>query len=420
MYLYLGKIYLKGYTEKTLMGSAKKIAWGIAGLVGIAALGYGVWYSGAFQRPLAPGTPYPSFEALPQEEPRRTSPDMAGDLMVETVVTGLEVPWSLVFTASNRLLVTARPGKIFQVVDEKLVPEPLAVFPEVVSEGEEGLMGLALDPDYLENHWVYASLAYSRNEKKILKVMRFRDEGDRISAITTILDDIPAATYHAGSRLKFGPDNLLYVTTGDATDKNLAQDKNSLAGKILRVQSDGSVPADNPFPGSAVWSYGHRNPQGIAWHPISGELYATEHGPSLFDGPAGGDEVNRIVKGGNYGWPLVSHEKKREGTVAPLLVFTPAEAPASAVFYRSDKIPQFTNQFFFGALKGEGLMRVKFADTGPDTVVEYEKLPEVKAGRIRDVIEGPDCALYFTTSNRDVRGKPQSGDDKIYRLRAKE
>lgn len=337
-------------------------------------------------------------------------------LEVEVVVSGLVVPWSLVFTSDTRMLITERPGRLRLVENGVLRDEALFVFSEVSKQGEEGLMGLTLDPEYASNRFIYVSLAYKNDAELMVKVVRLRDDGDRMSDPRIILDTIPAAQFHAGSRIKFGPDKMLYITTGDATDKNIAQDVNSLGGKILRIHSDGSIPVDNPWPGNPVWSYGHRNPQGIAWHPLTGELYATEHGPSIFDGPAGGDEVNHIVKGANYGWPLVSHLERRSGMMAPLLVFTPAEAPAGATFYTSKRIPQFTQQFFFAALKGEGIFRVVFDEKNPDVVKEYEKLREVNFGRIRDVVEGPDGALYFLTSNRDGRGKPAIGDDRIMRI----
>ncbi len=396
--------------------TSKNIFWVLGGVGILLLVGYGLRYAGVFHTALAPGLS--EVEGLGALS-KAVSEARNVPLVVEAVVSGLEVPWSVVFTADNRMLVTARPGRLYQVIDEKLDSTPLAEFPEAVSEGEEGLMGLALDPEYVANRLLYISLAYEKNGKKTLKVMRFRDEGKSLVEGVTLIDSIPAATYHAGSRLKFGPDGKLYITTGDATEKNLAQDLESTAGKILRLNSDGSIPEDNPFSGSPIYSYGHRNPQGIAWHPITEEFYQTEHGPSLFDGPAGGDEVNQIVKGGNYGWPLVSHDKAQEGMKAPLLVFTPAVAPASATFYGADKIPQFQNQFFFGALKGEGIIRVKLDENNSNKVVEHEKIPEVKVGRVRDVLEGPDGALYFTTSNRDGRGTPRPGDDKIYRLRAK-
>lgn len=337
------------------------------------------------------------------------------EIKVEEVARGLEVPWSIVFTSSDRMLVTERPGRI-RVIEKRILREqPLHTFDEVVSNAEEGLMSLALHPRYASNRLVYASLAYPSERGIWVKIVRFRDDGESVADMTTIVDGIPAAQYHAGSRLAFGPDGKLYITTGDATDKNIAQELDSLGGKILRVNDDGSVPDDNPFPNSSVWSYGHRNPQGISWNS-KGSLYETEHGPSTFDGPPGGDEVNRIEKGGNYGWPLVSHEGTREGTVAPLLVFTPAEAPASALIYSGRLFPQFKDNLFFGALVGEGLMRVVFDTNKPDTVARYEKMAEVDLGRIRDVAEAPDGSIYFSTSNKDGRGSPAEGDDRIFRI----
>jgi glucose/arabinose dehydrogenase len=335
---------------------------------------------------------------------------------VEEVVTGLQIPWSIVFTSKDRMLVTERPGRVRIVENGKLQSNPLRTFPEVLTTGEEGLMSLALDPDYQKNQHLYASLAYGRGDDLKVKVVRFTDNGNELVDDKIVIDNIPAAQYHAGCRIAFGPDGKLYITTGDATDKAIAQKLDSLGGKILRINSDGSFPNDNPFSGSAVWSYGHRNPQGIAWHPVTGELYETEHGPSVFDGPAGGDEVNHISKGGNFGWPLVSHEKKRDGTISPLLVFTPAEAPGSAMFYNSDVLPQFKNNFFFGSLKGEGLMRVVFDSADSNKVASFEKLLEVKFGRIREVAQGPDGYIYFSTSNRDGRGKPANTDDRIFRI----
>ncbi len=333
---------------------------------------------------------------------------------IEEVVGGLEVPWSIVFTSSTRILVSERPGRIRVVENGELLEKPLHTFPEVSSTGEEGLMSLALHPRYAENKLMYAVYAYQKGSVMHDRVVRFKDNGAGISELTTILDGIPAAQYHAGSRLKFGPDGKLYITTGDATDRKIAQDLESLGGKILRVNDDGTIPSDNPFPNSPVWSYGHRNPQGIAW--LGANMYETEHGPSTFDGPPGGDEVNRIVKGGNYGWPLVSHEKTLPNAMSPLLVFTPAEAPASAMIYSGKLFPQFKNNLFFGALVGEGLIRVVISDTDPDGIARYEKMADVDLGRIRDVTESPEGHIYFSTSNRDGRGDPARTDDRIFRL----
>ena len=335
---------------------------------------------------------------------------------IEEVVSGLEVPWSIVWTSPERILVAERPGRIRVVENENLLPDPLHVFDDVSSNAEEGLMGLAIDPAYASNRLLYVSYAYRVGSEYAVRVVRFRDEGDSLSDETVLLDDIPAARFHAGARLKFGPDDKLYLTTGDATDADIAQDLESLGGKILRMNPDGTIPDDNPFPNSYVWSYGHRNAQGIDWHPISLELYSTEHGPSLFDGPAGGDEVNHIRPGENYGWPLVSHKESIEGARDPLLVFTPAEAPASGVFYASANIVQWEHDFFFGALRGEGIIRVRLSPADPRQVAEYEKLDIGDLGRIRDVALGPDGHLYFSTSNTDGRGTADPRDDRIFRI----
>ena len=326
---------------------------------------------------------------------------------IEVVAENLFVPWSIVFTSSSRILVTERDGKIREIVDDKLNPNPLIVFSNVSSSAEEGLMGLTLDPDYENNSYLYACYAYSKDGGLSDRVVRLIDKGNSIVADTIVIDNIPAARFHAGCRLRFGPDNKLYITTGDATDKNIAQDLNSLGGKILRINSDGSIPKDNPFPNSPVYSLGHRNSQGIDWHPETGTMFSTEHGPSSFDGPPGGDEVNVIVSGGNYGWPLVSHEKSQKGLIDPKLVFTPAEAPGSGTFYRGD--------FYFGALKGEGIIRIVVSDKNLEDIVSFEKL-DISVGRIRDVAAGPDGTLYFSTSNRDGRADPRPGDDKVYRI----
>lgn len=345
---------------------------------------------------------------------------------IEEFVRGLEVPWSIAWTSPNRMLVTERPGRLRVVSDGALVQKPLMTFEDVRSVSEAGLMAVAVDPDYARNNFLYACYAYTSGGEMKGKVVRLLDNANTNAATVdkVLVDNIPSARNHAGCRVMFGPDGKLYITTGDASERALAQDLTSLAGKILRIESDGSIPSDNPFPGSAIWSYGHRNPQGIGWHPKTGELYETEHGPSVFDGPAGGDEVNRIVKGGNFGWPLVSHGKKREGTQDALAVFTPAEAPASAAFYPSIifkdaqlALPQFENNFFFGALKGEGLFRAVIDPANPSRISSYEKMADVRYGRIREVASGPDGFIYFTTSNRDGRGNARSGDDKIYRIR---
>ena len=337
-------------------------------------------------------------------------------LRVETFVTGLEVPWSLAFTSPARLLVTERPGRVRVVENGVLRPEPLARIEETEASTEAGLMGLALAPDYAQSRMLYLSYSYREPRGTFVRVEQYRDEETSLTRIRRIVEGIPAARFHAGCRLRFGPDGKLYVTTGDATERELAQRLDSLAGKTLRYEPDGRIPADNPFPNSPVFSLGHRNSQGLDWHPPSGLQFQTEHGPSGFDGPGGGDEVNIVEKGKNYGWPLIHHRQTREGLVSPLLEWTPAIAPGGASFVTGARVPSLRNDFLFAALRGERLVRVRLDSKDPRRVLFSEDLFSNRFGRLREVVPGPDGAMYFTTSNRDGRGDVRQGDDRILRL----
>lgn len=349
--------------------------------------------------------------------PRRSFPTQSGKtLVVETFVDGLEVPWSLAFTSPTRLLVTERPGRVRVVSNGRLDPKPLAVLTDIEAKGESGLMGLTLAPDYVTSRRLYLSYAYDTPQGPRVRIVRFRDDGSALSERTVILEGIPAAQYHAGCRLRFGPDGKLYATTGDATDGKIAQDMRSLGGKTLRLDPDGAIPADNPFPGSPIFSLGHRNSQGLDWDPVSGLQFQTEHGPSGFDGPGGGDEVNIVEAGKNYGWPIVHHRASREGLVSPLLEYTPAVAPSGASFCRCALLPSFPNDFFFATLRGERLIRVRLDAKDRRRVAQTEELFTDVYGRLRDVVPGPDGALYVATSNRDGRGKARQGDDRILRV----
>ncbi|MEK6334462.1 MAG: PQQ-dependent sugar dehydrogenase [Acidobacteriota bacterium] len=346
-----------------------------------------------------------------------TSQQTQSTFKVETVIPNLEVVWSIVWAPDGRMIFTERPGRVRIFENGKLASEPLFTVPDVESRGEAGLMSVALHPQFAANHFVYLSYAYNSGGLQV-RVVRYRETPSGLTDGKIIIAGIPAAPAHAGCRLRFGPGGKLYVTTGDATDRELAQKLDSIAGKILRLNDDGSVPNDNPFVGRAnarpeIWAYGSRNSQGIDFQPGSNLLFETEHGPSGFDGPGGGDEVNIIERGKNYGWPVIHHRATQAGMESPLLEYTPACAPASGMFYGGSQFPGFKNNFFFSCLRGERIIRLTLDGR---RVVSQENLLEKKYGRIRDIAEGPDGLIYFSTSNRDGRGRPASDYDRIMRL----
>lgn len=339
-------------------------------------------------------------------------------IRVETFVSGVNVPWSMIFLPDGRMLFSERPGRVRAVEKGTLRPEPLLTLTDVVESGEGGLMGLAAHPRFPENHFLYLAYAYHGADAQFVRVARYREESGRLVDPVTIIDRIPSAQFHSGCRLRFGPDGKLYITTGDATEKEQAQDLGSIGGKTLRLNDDGSIPPDNPFVGRAgargeIYSYGHRNSQGLDFQPGSGLLFQTEHGPSGSDAPGGGDEVNIVERGVNYGWPVIHHRQTRERMVSPILEYTPAVAPSGCAFYRGTAFPQYTGNFFFACLRGECLIRVRLDGR---RVLSQERLLDKQYGRLRDVIEGPDGALYVATSNRDGRGSPAANDDRILRL----
>ncbi len=337
---------------------------------------------------------------------------------VETVASGLEVPWAFAWLPNKDMLFTERPGRVRIIEGGRLRTAPLFTVPDVEPSSESGLMDITLHPRFATNDLVYLAYAYDRDGKHV-KVMRYKYAGGKFTEPKPVIEDIPGAPNHAGMRCRFGPDGKLYVTTGDATDWNAAQKLDSLAGKTLRLNDDGTVPQDNPFvntPGARpeIWTYGHRNAQGLAWQPGSGLMFQTEHGPSFFEGKgSGGDEVNFVERGANLGWAEIHHTEKREGMISPLLEYSPACAPASGMFYNGSQFPIFKGNFFFGCLRGAKIIRVILDGR---KVVRQENLLEGTLGRIREMEEGPDGYIYFSTSNRDGRGNAAKDDDKIMRL----
>ena len=306
----------------------------------------------------------------------------------EVLVENLDTVWGIDFLPSGDLIFTERPGRV-SVYDGEIRTVGEIDVHEV---SESGLSGIAVDPDFEENGFIYVYYTHKEGNR----ISRFVLE-DELADEFILLDNIPSARFHDGGRIKFGPDGKLYVTTGDATVPTSAQDLDSLAGKILRMNSDGSIPEDNPF-GNYVYSYGHRNSQGIAWS--DGMLYEAEHGPTR------NDEVNVIVKGGNYGWPIECDEDEAylSGSEGPIRCFSEFTlAPSAIAFYNGD--------LYVSGLRGAQLRRIVL--DGERIVEEEELFSEL--GRIREVVEH-EGYLYLGTSNRDGRGLPRTGDDKILRI----
>lgn len=354
-------------------------------------------------------SPSPTAEAAPQST-------VVLETRVEVVATNLVVPWSLAFAPDGRLFVTERPGRLRVIENGQLREEPVAELP-VANVGEGGLMGVVLDPDFQQNGYLYVMYTYREGQGLRNRISRLTVQDDRAGEEFVLLDNIPGGNNHDGGRLRIGPDGLLYAGTGEAGQRDLAQDLNSLAGKILRMNLDGSIPQDNPIPGSYVYTYGHRNPQGIDWHPDNEQFYVSEHGPSGEMGLCCRDEVNRLVPGGNYGWPVVTGIQEDERFIDPIL-FSGVEitwAPAGLAIYQGEPLAAWEGNIFFGALRGRHLHRVVLNDDLTEAVSE-ERLFEGRYGRIRAVAVGPDGYLYFTTSNRDGRGNPSAEDDRILRI----
>ncbi len=369
-------------------------------------------------KPETSDTPYLSELTDPNmrgENSGTESSQSRADIPAETIVTeGLDTPWAIAFLPSGDMLVTERKGTV-RLVDKQslstdkngnLQVNPVATIANAQEIGEGGLLGIALHPEFAENSYVYLYYTFSNSgDNTMNRVVRMKYTNGQLTDEQIILDNIPGASNHNGGRIKFGPDGYLYITTGDASEPSLAQDVNSLAGKILRVTDEGKPAPENPF-NTLIYSYGHRNPQGIAWDQ-SGNLWESEHGPSGGSLGTGNDEVNFIEAENNYGWPIIQGDQTREGLTSPVKFSTPSVAWAPG------DIAIIGDTLYFGGLRGQALYRAKIDNGRVRTV---EELLKGRYGRIREVISGPEGMLYLTTSNRDGRGVAGATDDRIIRI----
>jgi aldose sugar dehydrogenase len=357
----------------------------------------------------------PRQGGVPPMPEQRERAQVAG-VRVETVASNLEIPWAIGFAPDGRMFVTERPGRVV-VIREGQEPQQYLDLGDVVHRGEGGLMGLALHPDFGATRHLFVMYTTRNGGNVINRVSRFTDRGETADDETVLVDNIPAAQLHNGGVLAFGPDGHLYIGTGDATRPPLAQDRESLAGKVLRVAADGGIPADNPFGDSPVYAYGFRNVTGLAWHPETGALWAASHGPSgEFPNLYHRDAVYVVRRGGNHGWPVVVGVPEQAGMEAPVLYY-PEDAvpPGGALFYSGRLMPDLRHNFLMTALGATHLQRVVVRQ--PDRVETIERWWPEEYGRLRAIVEGPDGAIYFTTSNRDGRARrPYPGSDYIYRI----
>lgn len=332
---------------------------------------------------------------------------------VDEIADNLQIPWSMVFSPDGRIFFTERTGTLRVIENGQLNPNPIASFS--VGGGEGGLLGIALDPNFEENHFVYLYQTYSEFLSTFNKVIRYKESENKLVEEKILIDKIPGASYHDGGRIKFGPDGKLYITTGDAGNYNLSQDLSSPAGKILRINPDGTIPDDNPFENSPVFSYGHRNPQGIDWEPVTGKLVSSEHGPSGERGRAH-DEINVIEKGMNYGWPDIVGDEEKEGMINPILHSgEDTWAPSGITFYNSDDMSSWKGKLFVATLRGSHL-KILDIDLNQNKVISEKNIFSNDFGRLRDVVSGPDGNLYILTSNNDGRGGAIQNDDRILKI----
>jgi aldose sugar dehydrogenase len=345
----------------------------------------------------------PSDTTIPIPQPIFNSSmnNTNSDKGIAVVAEKLQTPWSIVLSKDGRVFFTERIGTIRMLnVNGTLAHDPVGYI-RVDQVGEGGLLGIDLHPNFTSSHKIYIYHTYSNSSGIYNRVMVLVENENKIVDSQIILDGIPGGRFHDGGRLKFGPDNKLYISTGDAGFAELSQNKSSLAGKILRINDDGTIPIDNPFRGSAIYAYGFRNVQGLTWHPETRELYASDHGAT------GNDEINVVRAGSNYGWPY--EECSNEGKyTAPVICFNPSIAPSGIAIPNSSKLG-YSGDLLLATLKGSQLRSIDLYTGEQNNIL-------VGYGRLRDVVEGYNGSLFVLTSNTDGRGLIQENDDKILRI----
>mgnify|MGYP006074534241 FL=1 len=348
------------------------------------------------------------------------------DYKVVTVAEDLVQPWSMAWLPGGDMLITEKPGRLRIVRDGRLLPEAVAGVPDVFYDGQGGLFDVVPHPNFNDNHWLYLSYAKKTQDSSTTAIVRGRFENDRLSNVVEIFEAQAVGYGHYGGKVAFDNDGYMFLTLGDrmappvgneaALRAHPAQDRSNHQGVVVRLHDDGTVPNDNPFVGQSgilpeIWSYGHRSPQGLAIHPETGDLWESEHGPQ------GGDEINRIEPGNNYGWPVVGRGANygafgrpihigisEKGMAQPSQIWVPSIATSGLMIYTGDKFPMWYGNIFSGALAGEQLARLQLSDDYRKVVVEETLVYDI--GRIRDVRQGLDGYIYLAVSDRN--GKPTS------------